>query len=223
MQKLQILYSKLGYQFREVALLEAALSHRSVRGINNERLEFLGDSIINFIIAAVLYQRCPTANEGELSRLRASLVRGETLADLAQELELGQYLRLGAGELKTGGFRRRSILADAMEAVIGAIYLDAGFEVCQERILTWFNERLINVLQGSSHKDSKTRLQEYLQSQRKPLPVYTITQITGEAHQQLFHVKCQIETLNLSSEGSGTSRRAAEQHAAQRLLEQLGI
>lgn len=223
MQKLQILYSKLGYQFREVALLEAALSHRSVRGINNERLEFLGDSIINFIIAAALYQRCPMANEGELSRLRASLVRGETLADLAQELELGQYLRLGAGELKTGGFRRRSILADAMEAVIGAIYLDGGFEVCQERILTWFNQRLHNVLQGSSHKDSKTRLQEYLQSQRKPLPVYTITQITGEAHQQLFHVKCQIESLNLSSEGSGTSRRAAEQHAAQRLLEQLGI
>ena len=223
MQKLDLLYTKLGYQFGDATLLEAALSHRSIRGTNNERLEFLGDSIINFVIAAVLYQRCPAAKEGELSRLRASLVRGETLADVAQELELGQYLRLGAGELKSGGFRRRSILADAMEAVIGAIYLDNGLDACRECILTWFHHRLNDVLQRDGDKDPKTRLQEYLQSQRKPLPIYAITNISGEAHQQTFHIMCQIESLNLTAEGSGTSRRNAEQHAAQCLLKQLGL
>lgn len=215
------LSEKLGYQFKNPQLLEDALSHRSSRGKNNERLEFLGDAILNFVIAAALYNKCPNAREGELSRLRASLVRGETLALLAHEFDLGQYIRLGAGELKSGGSQRNSILADAMEAVVGAIYLDAGMDVCQTCILNWYKQRLENFTELPDLKDSKTRLQEYLQANKLPLPSYTILTIEGVAHQQIFRVKCAILGLSTTSIGMGTSRRRAEQDAAQKILEQL--
>ena len=216
------LSEKLGYQFKSPQLLEDALSHRSSRGKNNERLEFLGDAILNFVIAAALYNKCPNAREGELSRLRASLVRGETLAELAHEFDLGQYIRLGAGELKSGGSQRNSILADAMEAVVGAIYLDAGMDVCQTCILNWYEQRLENFTELPELKDSKTRLQEYLQANKLPLPSYTILTVEGVAHQQTFKVKCAVLRFkSTTSIGMGTSRRRAEQDAAQIILEQL--
>jgi ribonuclease-3 len=215
------LYRRLGYQFQNTALLEAALSHRSFKGNNNERLEFLGDSIVNFVIAAALFERCPHAKEGELSRLRASLVRGETLAELALEFNLGEYLRLGAGELKSGGWQRKSILADALEAVIAAIYLDAGLAICQSHVLRWFEQRLANVLEVANHKDPKSLLQEYLQARKLALPAYVITDILGEAHQQVFHVQCALADLSITTQGSGSSRREAEQQAAQQALTQI--
>jgi len=215
------LCQKLGYEFHNPNLLDAALTHRSIRGNNNERLEFLGDSIINFIIAAALFQQFPKAKEGDLSRLRANLVKGDTLAELAQEFELGNYLRLGAGELKSGGFRRKSILADAMEAVIAAIYLDAGMAVCQERVLRWYEVRLQEIGRSSGMKDPKTRLQEYLQAKKLGLPDYNVLSIQGEAHQQTFRVVCRIEKYSQVTEGVGSSRRSAEQEAAQKYLEYL--
>lgn len=220
-QNFQPLYRKLGYEFHNPMLLEAALTHRSVRGNNNERLEFLGDSIVNFLIAEALFRRCPHAKEGELSRLRADLVRGETLAELAQEFNLGDYLRLGAGELKSGGFRRKSILADAMEAVIAAIYLDAGMDACRERIISWYENRLTSTFHTPGQKDPKTRLQEYLQARKLGLPCYHVLAIEGEAHQQIFHVDCRVPGLQHATEGRGSSRRGAEQAAAQRYLEVL--
>lgn len=220
---LKNLCQKLGHHFSHLDLLEAALTHRSARGLNNERLEFLGDSIVNFVIAEALYHAAPKASEGELSRLRASLVRGETLAQVAQEFELGNYLRLGAGELKSGGFRRQSILADALEAVIAAIYLDAGLDKCIALIQQWFQERLQRGLEIKiiEHKDPKSRLQEYLQSKKLGLPLYEITATTGEAHAQTFYVRCSVEGLALITEGVGNSRRIAEQNAAEQFLEQL--
>lgn len=215
------LSQKLGYVFKTPSLLEDALSHRSVRGKNNERLEFLGDAILNFVIAETLFDKCPEAREGELSRLRASLVRGETLGLLAQEFELGQYLRLGAGEIKSGGSNRTSILADAMEAVVSAIYLDGGMDVCKVCILNWYSSRLEDFSELPDLKDAKTRLQEYLQARKFPLPVYKIMSIDGAAHQQSFRVECSIEGLSNSAVGVGTSRRRAEQEAAQKILEQL--
>lgn len=215
------LCAKLGYDFKDPHLLEAALTHRSIRGLNNERLEFLGDSILNFIIAAALFQQFPTAKEGDLSRLRANLVKGDTLAELAQEFELGNYLKLGAGELKSGGYRRKSILADALEAIIGAIYLDGGMAVCQERLLRWYESRLQETSRHSGLKDPKTRLQEYLQAKKVPLPNYSVLSIQGEAHKQTFRVACKIEKFNHITEGVGSSRRSAEQEAAQKYLEYL--
>ncbi len=219
-QQFQRLYQRLGHEFHNPTLLEAALTHRSVRGNNNERLEFLGDSIVNFLIAEALFRRFPHAREGELSRLRAELVKGDTLAELAQEFTLGEYLRLGAGELKSGGFGRKSILADAMEAVIAAIYLDAGMDACRERIVGWYQVRLNAILHDATgHKDPKTRLQEYLQARKLGLPIYTVLSISGEAHQQVFHVVCKVPGLEaFTAEGSGPSRRSSEQTAAQKLL-----
>lgn len=214
------LIKKLNYQFKNSALLKAALTHRSVPGNNNERLEFLGDSVLNCVIASVLYERFPKAKEGELSRLRASLVKGETLAKLAQEFELSHYLRLGAGEIRSGGAQRESILADALEAVIGAIYLDSTFDNCKELVLSWFEPRL-NAVASIDLKDPKTELQEYLQAKKYPLPIYTIISITGEPHAQFFNIQCRVADLNLSSEGHGRSRRKAEQEAAKNLLELL--
>ncbi len=211
----------LGYHFKDESLLQAALSHRSVRGKNNERLEFLGDAILNFIIAASLYMQCPHAKEGELSRLRAGLVNGEMLAELAQEFTLGEYLRLGPGELKSGGARRKSILADALEAIIGAIYLDSNMEICQERVLTWFYSRLEEVSHTGTKKDPKTQLQEFLQARKSHLPVYSVLSIDGQAHKQIFHVRCDVEGSTISTEGSGSSRRAAEQIAAQKFLDSI--
>ncbi len=213
------LYKLLGHQFNDVSLLQAALTHRSVRGKNNERLEFLGDAILNFIIAAALFDQSPHAKEGELSRLRAGLVNGETLAEIAQEFTLGEYLRLGPGELKSGGARRKSILADALEAIIGAIYFDSDIHNCRERVLAWFDDRLKTITHSGNKKDAKTQLQEYLQSRKLQLPIYSVLSVEGQAHKQIFHVSCQVEDFTITTEGSGNSRRAAEQIAAQKFLE----
>lgn len=215
----------LGHEFRDPAWLELALTHRSVSGTrNNERLEFLGDSILNFLIADFLYERFPKENEGRLSRLRALLVKQDTLAILARDLQLGDYLHLGAGELKSGGFRRESILADAVEAVLGAIYRDSGsIEVCRERVLAWYGDRLESTGQETVIKDSKSRLQEYLQGRRLALPTYSVVSIGGEAHNQSFQVSCDVPGLATPTSGSGPSRRQAEQDAAAAALRLLGI
>lgn len=215
------LEKKLGYSFNDAELIQLALTHRSAHGKHNERLEFLGDSILSFVIADDLYHRFPEINEGDMSRMRATLVRGNTLAELGREFELGDYLKLGPGELKSGGFRRDSILADAVEAVIGAIYLDSDIEVVRGIILSWYQQRLEAIEPGVSQKDPKTRLQEFLQGRRKPLPVYTVTNIKGEAHNQQFTVSCDVAGIGTSVIGKGTSRRKAEQAAAEIALEQL--
>ncbi len=212
----------LQYSFQNGALLVQALTHRSVGANNNERLEFLGDSILNFVIAAQLFQQFPRESEGVLSRLRSSLVKGETLALLAKDLELGEYLSLGQGEMKSGGFRRQSILADAFEAIIGAVYLDGGFEEAKALLLRLFAERLKTISPNVTIKDPKTRLQEYLQGRKRPLPVYALVSLEGEAHEQQFIISCQIEGLEQVTEGRGSSRRKAEQAAAQVFLEILG-
>ena len=209
---------RIGHPFSDASLFELALTHRSCGKKNNERLEFLGDSILNFVIAADLFQRFPDAKEGELSRLRARLVKGVTLSEVARELGLGDYLRLGSGELKSGGYRRDSILADAVEAIIGAIYLDSDIEVARGYILAWFAERLENLDLNKSMKDSKTRLQEFLQSRRQPLPQYDLVKVEGEAHAQTFYIVCHVEGLADAAQGKGNSRREAEQNAAKDAL-----
>ncbi|EMW7173369.1 ribonuclease III [Vibrio fluvialis] len=215
------LETKLGYQFNNAELISLALTHRSANGKHNERLEFLGDSILSFVIADDLYRRFPKVNEGDMSRMRATLVRGNTLAELGREFDLGDYLKLGPGELKSGGFRRDSILADAVEAIIGAIYLDSDIEMVRTIVLSWYQSRLEAIKPGVSQKDPKTRLQEFLQGRRKPLPVYTVTNIKGEAHNQEFTVACDIAGIGEPVIGKGTSRRKAEQAAAETALEQL--
>ncbi|PMG17315.1 ribonuclease III [Vibrio splendidus] len=212
---------KIGYQFNDADLIHLALTHRSAAGKHNERLEFLGDSILSFVIADDLYHRFPKVNEGDMSRMRATLVRGHTLAELGREFELGDYLKLGPGELKSGGFRRDSILADAVEAIIGAVYLDSDTEVVRRVILSWYQSRLESIQPGVSQKDPKTRLQEFLQGRRNPLPVYTVTNIKGEAHNQEFTVECEVAGVDKPVIGKGTSRRKAEQAAAETALEQL--
>ncbi|EGQ7769294.1 ribonuclease III [Vibrio parahaemolyticus] len=212
---------KLGYQFKDAGLINLALTHRSANSKHNERLEFLGDSILSFVIADDLYHRFPKVNEGDMSRMRATLVRGHTLAELGREFDLGDYLKLGPGELKSGGFRRDSILADVVEAIIGAIYLDSDIEKVRSIVLSWYNSRLEAIKPGVSQKDPKTRLQEFLQGRRKPLPVYTVTNIKGEAHNQEFTVECEVAGVDKPVIGKGTSRRKAEQAAAETALEQL--
>ena len=211
----------LGYAFSSEELLKQGLTHRSVKGDNNERLEFLGDAVLSIVIAAELYKRFPEASEGDLSCLRASLVNKESLAELAQSFDLGEYLLLGQGELKSGGKQRHSILADALEAIIGVIYLDGGIEVCQARILAWYQKKLSVLTLDSLNKDAKTCLQEYLQARKMSLPSYTVMLVEGADHQQCFHVRCGVEGMEESSEGKGSSRRKAEQHAAQLLLEKI--
>lgn len=213
---------KFGYRFTDGRLLEAALTHRSAGSINYERLEFLGDAILNFIIAEEIYQRFPQAHEGELSRLRASLVKEETLAQLARYLELGQHLILGQGEQKSGGHRRASTLADALEALIGAVYLDGGFAACREMIVSLYRERLDAASPSTDLKDPKTRLQEYLQSRRLPPPLYNVLEISGEAHAQTFRMECVVQGRE-STQGTGSSRRRAEQDAAEKMLELLEV
>lgn len=209
----------IGYHFKQPELLQVALTHRSKGGVHNERMEFLGDGVVNFITAEILYYQFPKASEGDLSRWRATLVNRDTLADLAKKFDLGQYLVLGPGELRSGGSERHSILSCAMEALIGAVFLDGGFAAVHERISAWYDELLHSLSSASSHKDPKTILQEYLQSQRLALPIYTVESIEGEAHQQMFVVSCQIEGIASKSLGRGTSRRRAEQDAAQAMLE----
>lgn len=208
------LQKALDYVFRDPGTLKLALTHRSAGGRNNERLEFLGDSILNHIIAEELFRRFPSAREGELSRMRASLVRGETLAGVARELQLGESLSLGSGERKSGGHRRASILADALEAVIGAILLDGGIDVCRRCVLSYFAERLEQVESAAVAKDPKTQLQEYLQGLTRPLPQYELLAVEGEAHEQQFHVACRLREPDMVVEGWGSSRRKAEQAAA---------
>ena len=211
---------QLDYTFRDEALLASALTHRSVGQNNNERLEFLGDSILGMVIAGELYERFPESSEGELSRMRASLVKGETLSEIARELSIGDYLKLGPGELKSGGFRRDSILADAFEALLGAVYLDSDIVTCRDLILERFAPRLDAVSPHKVDKDPKTRLQEFLQARHMPLPVYTVVDVAGKAHEQTFTIECQVEGQQPSS-AKGESRRKAEQAAAELVLKQL--
>jgi len=213
-----------GYQFRRKELLEQALTHRSYsRNLNNERLEFLGDSILNLVISNHIYLQFEGASEGDLSRIRASLVKQETLADVAREIGLGDHIRLGGGELKSGGFRRASILSDALEALIAAIYLDSDYARTQSVILQLFRDLLQNVDADSNLKDAKTRLQEYLQGRQKELPSYTVEQTSGKSHSQVFTVSCELADLELQSRGKGSSRKKAEQQAAQNILDRLGL
>jgi len=215
------LYEKLGYTFEDCALIRVALTHRSFGQPNNERLEFLGDAILNMVIAEALYKRCPEAQEGELSRFRAGYVRGDALADLAKQFDLGEYIYLGSGELKSGGRTRNSILADALEAVMGALFLEAGFETCRDLICQWFFNALTSPNAALAEKDPKTLLQEYLQARQYGLPQYTVDQTLGDAHSQLFVVSCHLIDLNCSAQGEGSSRRKAEQMAAKQCLKML--
>ena len=216
---LPTLTKRLGYSFSDEDLLEQALTHRSVGSVNNERMEFLGDGILNFVIAEVLYCQFPSYPEGDLSRLRAHFVNGETLADIARELNLGDYLRLGAGELKSGGFRRSSILADVVESILGAVYCDAGFDECRNLILRLYATKLKNIPGPQSLKDAKTQLQELLQSRKISIPVYKVLKVSGKSHEQTFSVECAIESMKITSQGEGHSRRKAEQCAAEAAIE----
>jgi ribonuclease-3 len=209
---------RLGYAFRDPALLTRALTHRSKGGEHNERLEFLGDAVLNLVIAAELFDRFPDLPEGDLTRLRASLVRKPALATLARSLDLGQYIELGGGELKSGGYDRDSILADAFEAVIGAIYKDGGLETVTRVALILYRNDLAQLDPSVIPKDPKTRLQELLQKYSLPTPSYDVIEVTGEAHQQNFVVTCQVVSLPQLVRGEGNSRRAAEQQAAERAL-----
>jgi len=209
------LQRKLGYSFAQATLLQQALTHRSHSAANNERIEFLGDSVLNCCVAHELYQRFAQLKEGELSRLRANLVRQETLAELSQQLELGTYLRLGEGELKSGGFRRPSILADGLEALLGAVFLDGGFDAAQGVIRGLYAALLEHLDPQTLGKDPKTLLQELLQARKIPLPQYAVVATQGAAHNQLFQVECQIPQLAIRTTGFGASRRIAEQEAAQ--------
>ncbi|MDD5296354.1 MAG: ribonuclease III [Rhodocyclaceae bacterium] len=211
----------LGYSFQQPALLSQALTHRSFGTPNNERLEFLGDSVLNCVMAWVLHQRFDQMREGDLSRLRASLVRQEALFRVAESLNLGQYLFLGEGELKSGGARRPSILADALEAVFGAVMLDSGFEAVRALILRLFEPLLAEVDAGKPAKDAKTALQEFLQGRRRALPQYVLKTTRGEHHAQEFEVDCVLEGAGPVATGVGPSRRAAEQEAAKAALDKL--
>jgi ribonuclease-3 len=226
-QSLSRLERRLGHTFQNQELMLLALTHRSFAGRNNERLEFLGeflgDAILNFVAGEALFERFPQAREGQLSRLRARLVKGETLAVLARGFELGEYLRLGSGELKSGGFRRESILADALEALIGAIYLDAGMDVARARVLDWLTNELDGLTLVDTNKDPKTRLQEFLQSRAVELPRYEVVDIQGEPHCRTFFVQCEIALLTDKTQGQGASRRIAEQVAAAAALVALGV
>lgn len=213
---------RIGHVFSDPGLLQQALTHRSAGTPNNERLEFLGDSIVNMMVAHALYQRWPKADEGALTRARAELVREGALAVIARTLELGERLTLGPGEMKSGGHRRDSILADAVEAVVAAIYLDAGFAACQAVVLPWFMPSMEALpATGKPAKDPKTRLQEWLQGRQKALPQYELVSESGDDHAKTFRVRCCVADPAVSTEGEGASRRLAEQQAAAAALEQL--
>lgn len=216
-------YPDIDYRFSSPALLKLALSHCSSGQQNNERLEFLGDSILGFMMAEELYSRFPEAREGQLSRLRADLVQRSTLADLARELKIGPALNLGTGELKSGGADRDSILADALEALISAIYLDAGLDTCRRIVMGWFAARLDALDLDTQTKDAKTRLQEFLQANRNNLPEYEVLEVAGKDHQQTFAILCRVDLLPEPVTGYGTSRREAEQEAAEAVLKALEV
>ena len=208
----------IGYQFKDEKLLHRALTHRSKSSRNNERLEFLGDAVLGFIIADYLFQKYPNANEGDLSRLRSVLVKGRALAKVAKSLRVGDFLRMGPGEQKSGGHRRESILADAMEAILGAVYLDGGYDAVKGFVFKSFSQALDRISIENVTKDSKTLLQEFLQAKSSPLPIYCVESVCGADHEQLFHVSCEVEGLNDKVFGTGSSRRNAEQDAATQAL-----
>ncbi len=212
------LESRLGHVWNGRDLLLQALTHRSHSARNNERLEFLGDGVLNCVVGLMLYQRFPDLPEGRLSRLRANLVNQDSLHEIALKLDLGRYLRLGEGELKSGGAQRPSILADALESLLGAALLDAGFDVAQAMVERLFGESIAAINPSQQGKDAKTRLQEWLQPRRLGLPSYQLVETAGQAHAQTFHVECRIDALQLATRGQGASRKAAEQMAAEAAL-----
>lgn len=215
------LEARISYSFVDKSLLMQALTHRSAGKSNNERLEFLGDAVLGLTISDLLYRSFPEASEGDLSRMRAALVQQSTLAELARSLNLGEHLILGSGELKSGGAQRDSILADALEALLSALYLDGGAALCEEHIAAWFAPLLAQQTMAVPLKDAKTRLQEHLQARKQPLPVYTIVEVEGKDHQQEFHVHCSVSLLEEPLTGSGSSRKEAEQRAATAALQKL--
>lgn len=220
--KLDKIQSILNYRFNNSDLLDQALTHRSYsQNINNERLEFLGDSVLSLVISENIYLQESTADEGDLSRIRASLVKEEALARVARDIGLGEYIYLGGGELKSGGFRRSSILSDTLEAILGAIYLDSGFDSAKKTILHLYRDYLINLPDIGSLKDAKTQLQEFLQSKQIDLPDYVVIRTTGKSHDQIFTVSCTVESLHLKCNGTGSSRKKAEQNAAKKAMDQL--
>ncbi|WP_238376326.1 ribonuclease III [Marinagarivorans algicola] len=223
---LERLQRQLGYEFVNVELLNTALTHRSFCAKHNERLEFLGDSILNFTIAEALFEQFPNAREGQLSRLRALMVKGETLAEIAREFNIGDTLNLGEGELKSGGFRRASILADAVEAIIGAVYFDTAMnmEAVKALILRWFTSRLKNIqLETTSAKDAKSILQEWLQGRKKDLPSYDIVKVEGDLHDQIYTVSCRVPVTHEVTQGAASNRKTAEKIAAEAMLQKLKI
>lgn len=211
----------LHYQFEDVGLFNQALTHRSATARNNERLEFLGDAVLDFVISEALFKARPAATEGDLSKLRSSLVKDTSLAELASELGVGEYLILGSGEQKTGGHRRESILADALEAIFGAVFLDSGIEAARQMIERVFETRLAELPDAEDLRDPKTRLQEWLQSRGMGLPVYDLANVTGKAHKQRFEVNCSVTAVSGVTCGQSTTRRKAEQKAAALMLEKL--
>jgi ribonuclease III len=214
---------QLGYTFRDPELLSRALTHRSAAAANNERLEFLGDGLINFVVGEVLFRTRPDAAEGDLSRLRASLVREEALARLAEQVQLGEVMILGGGELKSGGFRRASILADTLEAVLGAVYLDGGFEAARAACERLLADALARLPEAAALKDPKTRLQEFLQGQGRPLPLYEVQVAEGPDHRRRFTVSCRLGDSGEITEGHAASRKAGEQDAAEKMLAVIGV
>jgi len=218
---LEQLQRRINYQFTDESLLSLALTHRSFAAQNKERLEFLGDALLSSVIAEKLYHQFPEIKEGILSRLRSSLVKGETLAELAREFSLSEYLIMGEGELKSGGFRRGSILADAVEAIIGAVFIDSSIEQCKALILEWFDKRLNALSADEQLKDPKTQLQEILQAKKLALPKYTVVDVEGASHEQTFTVSCKIDLLGDVVEAKASSRRLAEKAVAQLILQQL--
>ncbi len=217
--KLEDLQHSLAYQFSNPDLAQLALTHRSANAAHNERLEFLGDSLLGFIVAEALFTLNPQASEGELSRMRSALVNKNALAAAARSLGIGEHLQLGTGEANSGGSDRDSILADTVEALIAAIYLDGGIDACTTFVKKISESKLAIDAAATEKKDAKTRLQEFLQSQGKSLPIYEVMKISGAAHEQMFHVSCRLESLGAESEGSGTSKREAEQQAATKILD----
>jgi ribonuclease-3 len=212
------LCKQLQLSFNDTDLLQQALTHRSASAVNNERLEYLGDAILSFVIAEALFNRFPQVKEGKLSRLRASLVKGVTLAEIGRELKLGEVLILGPGELKSGGYRRESILADTVEALFGAIYLDSGLDAVKQLILRLFEERLGSIDVNEAVKDAKTRLQELLQSRQHPLPIYSVKEVKSSTKQPRFEASCQVAVLDKLVVAQGDSHRKAEQKSAERVL-----
>lgn len=212
------LQKKLGYSFKKPELLVQALTHCSASKKHNERLEFLGDAVLNYVITNTLYQHLPYADEGDMSRMRASLVQGNTLAEIACEFDLGKYIYLGTGELKSGGYKRKSILANTIEALIGGVFLDSGIKFAEQLIINWYRFRINNINFKNKQKDPKTRLQEYLQERHLSLPNYLVQKVCGKAHNQEFTIYCYVSSLSNPVIGNGSSRRRAEQASAEQVL-----